>query len=115
VALEMGCLCGSSLPAPGTIRNAVVTVPVQLGVGDPTRLTANEAWELSRALVSLWLEPPQLVRDIASGLDLPRPSVSSAISRLAAKNLVSTAPDPVDGRAAQQRLTRTGARLAGYR
>lgn len=65
-----------------------------------------------QVLVSLWLEPKRRIRDLAASLELPRPSVSAAIARLAAKKLVSSVPDPGDGRAAHQQLTRAGAGFA---
>jgi DNA-binding MarR family transcriptional regulator len=61
-----------------------------------------------QVILSLWLEPRRRVRDLADALALPRPSVSSAVARLTAKELVSSLRDPADGRAAHQQLTRVG-------
>lgn len=63
-------------------------------------------------LISVWLEPQQLVREIADKLEVPRPSVSSALARLEKKQLLSRHRDPVDARTQRLKLTAAGTQLA---
>lgn len=65
-----------------------------------------------QVLLSVWLEPERLVREIADDLEMPRPSVSSALTRLEEKQLLARLRDQVDARTQRMRLTSDGATLA---
>jgi DNA-binding MarR family transcriptional regulator len=89
---------------------AQVTVLRQLHVEFPTEEISFNEYDV---LFNLSKQPDhQLrIRDLNRHLLLTQPSVSRLVDRLAAKELVSKATDPDDGRGTLVRLTTTGYEL----
>lgn len=64
-----------------------------------------------QVLVSVWVEPERLVREIAEDLEMPRPSVSTALASLEKQKLLVRHRDSVDARTQRLSLTVTGTGL----
>lgn len=65
-----------------------------------------------QVLLSVLLDSGRLVREIADELEMPRSSVSSALTRLEQKHLLSRTTDATDARTQRTALTTTGKALA---
>lgn len=65
-----------------------------------------------QVLLSVLLDSGRLVREIADELEMPRSSVSSALTRLEQKHLLSRTTDATDARTQRMDLTTTGKALA---